>query len=75
MVAAIQIKVCGLTSLVDADAADEVGAETGRRRFVAGALGPTSRTASLSVGIDRLTRIAWNCRSRSRSRTTSGPRV
>jgi phosphoribosylanthranilate isomerase len=27
MVAAIQIKVCGLTSLVDADAADEVGAD------------------------------------------------
>jgi 5-methyltetrahydrofolate--homocysteine methyltransferase len=27
--------------------ADEVGAETGRQRFVAGALGPTSRTASL----------------------------
>ena len=33
-------------------AADEVGAETGRRRFVAGALGPTSRTASLSPDVN-----------------------
>jgi 5-methyltetrahydrofolate--homocysteine methyltransferase len=32
--------------------ADEVGAETGRRRFVAGALGPTSRTASLSPDVN-----------------------
>jgi 5-methyltetrahydrofolate--homocysteine methyltransferase len=32
--------------------ADEVGAETGTRRFVAGALGPTSRTASLSPDVN-----------------------
>ena len=32
--------------------ADEVGAETGRQRFVAGALGPTSRTASLSPDVN-----------------------
>ncbi len=32
--------------------ADEVGAETGRPRFVAGALGPTSRTASLSPDVN-----------------------
>jgi 5-methyltetrahydrofolate--homocysteine methyltransferase len=32
--------------------ADEVGAETGKRRFVAGALGPTSRTASLSPDVN-----------------------
>jgi 5-methyltetrahydrofolate--homocysteine methyltransferase len=32
--------------------ADEVGAETGRARFVAGALGPTSRTASLSPDVN-----------------------
>ncbi len=32
--------------------ADEVAAETGRRRFVAGALGPTSRTASLSPDVN-----------------------
>jgi 5-methyltetrahydrofolate--homocysteine methyltransferase len=33
-------------------AADTVGAETGRMRFVAGALGPTSRTASLSPDVN-----------------------
>ncbi len=33
-------------------AADEVGAETGVQRFVAGALGPTSRTASLSPDVN-----------------------
>jgi 5-methyltetrahydrofolate--homocysteine methyltransferase len=33
-------------------AADEVGAETGSPRFVAGALGPTSRTASLSPDVN-----------------------
>jgi 5-methyltetrahydrofolate--homocysteine methyltransferase len=33
-------------------AADEVSAETGRQRFVAGALGPTSRTASLSPDVN-----------------------
>jgi 5-methyltetrahydrofolate--homocysteine methyltransferase len=33
-------------------AADEVTRETGRRRFVAGALGPTSRTASLSPDVN-----------------------
>src|SRR6266403_1590648 len=32
--------------------ADEVGAETGKPRFVAGALGPTSRTASLSPDVN-----------------------
>jgi 5-methyltetrahydrofolate--homocysteine methyltransferase len=32
--------------------ADEVGAQTGRQRFVAGALGPTSRTASLSPDVN-----------------------
>jgi 5-methyltetrahydrofolate--homocysteine methyltransferase len=32
--------------------ADEVAAETGRPRFVAGALGPTSRTASLSPNVN-----------------------
>src|ERR1700679_2910082 len=32
--------------------ADEVTAETGRQRFVAGALGPTSRTASLSPDVN-----------------------
>jgi 5-methyltetrahydrofolate--homocysteine methyltransferase len=32
--------------------ADEVQAETGRQRFVAGALGPTSRTASLSPDVN-----------------------
>ena len=32
--------------------ADEVGAETGKQRFVAGALGPTSRTASLSPDVN-----------------------
>ncbi|HXA36358.1 MAG TPA: methionine synthase [Steroidobacteraceae bacterium] len=32
--------------------ADEVSAETGRQRFVAGALGPTSRTASLSPDVN-----------------------
>jgi 5-methyltetrahydrofolate--homocysteine methyltransferase len=32
--------------------ADEVAAETGRQRFVAGALGPTSRTASLSPDVN-----------------------
>ncbi len=32
--------------------ADEVAASTGRRRFVAGALGPTSRTASLSPDVN-----------------------
>jgi len=32
--------------------ADEVAARTGRRRFVAGALGPTSRTASLSPDVN-----------------------
>jgi 5-methyltetrahydrofolate--homocysteine methyltransferase len=32
--------------------ADEVAAETGRPRFVAGALGPTSRTASLSPDVN-----------------------
>jgi 5-methyltetrahydrofolate--homocysteine methyltransferase len=34
------------------EVADEVGAETGTRRFVAGALGPTSRTASLSPDVN-----------------------
>jgi len=33
-------------------AADEIGAETGVQRFVAGALGPTSRTASLSPDVN-----------------------
>jgi 5-methyltetrahydrofolate--homocysteine methyltransferase len=33
-------------------AADEVGAETGAQHFVAGALGPTSRTASLSPDVN-----------------------
>src|SRR5262249_35599079 len=33
-------------------AADAVAAETGRPRFVAGALGPTSRTASLSPNVN-----------------------
>jgi 5-methyltetrahydrofolate--homocysteine methyltransferase len=33
-------------------AADEVSAHTGRQRFVAGALGPTSRTASLSPDVN-----------------------
>src|SRR5580693_4838307 len=33
-------------------AADEVTLETGRQRFVAGALGPTSRTASLSPDVN-----------------------
>ncbi|MDB6085447.1 MAG: 5-methyltetrahydrofolate--homocysteine methyltransferase [Gammaproteobacteria bacterium] len=33
-------------------AADEVTAATGRQRFVAGALGPTSRTASLSPDVN-----------------------
>ncbi len=33
-------------------AADEVGASTGRQRFVAGALGPTGRTASLSPDVN-----------------------
>jgi 5-methyltetrahydrofolate--homocysteine methyltransferase len=32
--------------------ADEVGVETGRPRFVAGTLGPTSRTASLSPDVN-----------------------
>ena len=32
--------------------ADEVARETGRQRFVAGALGPTSRTASLSPDVN-----------------------
>src|SRR6202795_4084527 len=32
--------------------ADDVSAETGRQRFVAGALGPTSRTASLSPDVN-----------------------
>ena len=32
--------------------ADEVTAQTGRQRFVAGALGPTSRTASLSPDVN-----------------------
>jgi 5-methyltetrahydrofolate--homocysteine methyltransferase len=32
--------------------ADEVAASSGRRRFVAGALGPTSRTASLSPDVN-----------------------
>src|SRR5512134_692424 len=32
-------------------AADEVAARTGRQRFVAGALGPTNRTASLSPNV------------------------
>jgi 5-methyltetrahydrofolate--homocysteine methyltransferase len=32
--------------------ADEVTAETGKQRFVAGALGPTSRTASLSPDVN-----------------------
>ena len=32
--------------------ADEVGAQSGGRRFVAGALGPTSRTASLSPDVN-----------------------
>ena len=32
--------------------ADDVGAETGRQRFVAGTLGPTSRTASLSPDVN-----------------------
>src|SRR5260370_33532804 len=34
--------------------ADEVTAETGKPRFVAGALGPTSRTASLSADVTDL---------------------
>jgi 5-methyltetrahydrofolate--homocysteine methyltransferase len=33
-------------------AADEVALQTGRQRFVAGALGPTSRTASLSPDVN-----------------------
>jgi 5-methyltetrahydrofolate--homocysteine methyltransferase len=33
-------------------AADAVAAETGRPRFVAGALGPTNRTASLSPDVN-----------------------
>ena len=33
-------------------AADDVTAETGRRRFVAGVLGPTNRTASLSPDVN-----------------------
>jgi len=33
--------------------ADEVGAASGVQRFVAGALGPTNRTASLSAGCQR----------------------
>ncbi len=32
--------------------ADEIGASSGRKRFVAGALGPTSRTASLSPDVN-----------------------
>jgi 5-methyltetrahydrofolate--homocysteine methyltransferase len=34
------------------EVADAVSAETGRQRFVAGALGPTSRTASLSPDVN-----------------------
>jgi 5-methyltetrahydrofolate--homocysteine methyltransferase len=34
------------------EAADEVARSTGRQRFVAGALGPTSRTASLSPDVN-----------------------
>jgi 5-methyltetrahydrofolate--homocysteine methyltransferase len=34
------------------EAADEAGARSGRPRFVAGALGPTSRTASLSPDVN-----------------------
>src|ERR1044071_1991726 len=34
------------------EAADEVAAETGEPRFVAGAIGPTSRTASLSPDVN-----------------------
>jgi 5-methyltetrahydrofolate--homocysteine methyltransferase len=34
------------------EVADEVSAATGRQRFVAGALGPTSRTASLSPDVN-----------------------
>src|SRR5579859_2705991 len=34
------------------EVADEVSAQTGRQRFVAGALGPTSRTASLSPDVN-----------------------
>nr|MDQ3384012.1 homocysteine S-methyltransferase family protein [Actinomycetota bacterium] len=34
-------------------AADEAAAEDGRRRWVAGALGPTNRTASLSPDVER----------------------
>jgi len=34
------------------DAADEVAAETGQRRFVAGVLGPTNRAASLSPDVN-----------------------
>ncbi|MBT8137257.1 MAG: methionine synthase, partial [Gammaproteobacteria bacterium] len=33
-------------------AADEIGRETGRLRFVAGALGPTTRTASISPDVN-----------------------
>jgi 5-methyltetrahydrofolate--homocysteine methyltransferase len=33
-------------------AADDIGSRTGRRRFVAGVLGPTSRTASLSPDVN-----------------------
>src|SRR5271170_3969007 len=34
------------------EVADEISEKTGRRRFVAGALGPTSRTASLSPDVN-----------------------
>ncbi|KAK2150429.1 B-12 dependent methionine synthase [Paralvinella palmiformis] len=34
-------------------AADEVTAETGRRRYVAGAMGPTNRTLSLSPSVEK----------------------
>ncbi|MEW5425042.1 methionine synthase [Amorphus sp. 3PC139-8] len=34
------------------EAADEVAAETGRPRFVAGAIGPTNRTASISPDVN-----------------------
>lgn len=34
-------------------AADEVSAETGQKRYVAGAMGPTNRTLSISPSVER----------------------
>ncbi|CAD5120349.1 DgyrCDS8923 [Dimorphilus gyrociliatus] len=46
-------QICYAGALVARKAADEITAKTGKKRYVAGALGPTNRTLSISPSVER----------------------